>query len=144
MGRILVADSDPHIRLLCQDELREEGYEVVVASSAHEALGLLDTACPDLVVLEIILPDMSGMETLRIIKGTCSATPVIFHSTYGLPETGAGLQCDGVVLKTHDLASLKKKVQQLLPALRSAQKPAHRLNGRPRDHSGVRNGLNGN
>ncbi len=137
MGRILVADSDPHIRLLCQDELREEGYEVVVASSAHEALGLLDTACPDLVVLEIILPDMSGMETLRIIKGTCSATPVIFHSTYGLPETGAGSQCDGVVLKTHDLASLKRKVQQLVPALRSAQNPARRLNGIPRNHSGV-------
>ncbi len=127
MGRILVADSDPHIRLLCQDELREEGYEVVVASSGHEALGLVDTACPDLVVLEIMLPDMSGLETLRIIKGTCSSTRVIFHSTYGLPETGAGSQCDGVVLKTHDLASLKKTVQQFVPVLRSAQNCPRRL-----------------
>jgi CheY-like chemotaxis protein len=144
MVRILVADSDPHIRLLCHDELAEEGYEVVVASNAREALGLLDTACPDLVVLEIMLPDMSGMETLRIIKGTCSATRVIFHSTYGLPETGVGSQCDGVVLKTHDLSSLKRKVQQFVPALRSAQNCACRRNGTPLNRSGARNGLNGN
>ncbi len=122
MGRILVADSDPHILLLCQDELREEGYEVLVASNGHEALGLLEKACPDLVVLEIMLPDMSGIETLRIIKGTCRQTPVIFHSTYGLPETGSVSQCDGVVLKTHDLDSLKKAVRRFLPSLRSATK----------------------
>jgi CheY-like chemotaxis protein len=144
MGRILVADSDPHIRLLCQDELREEGYEVMVASNAHEVLGILDRSCPDLVVLEIMLPDMSGMETLRIIKGTCSMTPVIFHSTYGLPETGAGSQCDGVILKTHDLASLKRKVQQLVPVLQATRTSACRRNGRPLKHSGGRHGLNGN
>jgi len=144
MGRILVADSDPHIRLLCQDELREEGYEVMVASNAHEVLGLLDTACPDLVVLEIMLPDMSGMETLRIIKGTCSNTPVIFHSTYNLPETGTGWQCDGVVLKTHDLDSLKRKVQQFVPALRSAKNSRQSRNGITSNRSGVRHGLNGN
>ncbi len=131
MGRILVADSDPHIRLLCQDELREEGYEVVVASNGHEALGLMDTECPDLVVLEIMLPDMSGMETLRIIKGTCKKTPVIFHSTYSLPETEMGLQCDGVVLKTHDLDSLKRAVQRFLPSLRSANNSRRHRNGSP-------------
>jgi CheY-like chemotaxis protein len=144
MGRILVADSDPHIRLLCQDELREEGYEVMVASNAQEVLGLLDMACPDLVVLEIMLPDMSGMETLRIIKGTCSKTPVIFHSTYNLPEAGTGWQCDGVVLKTHDLDSLKRKVQQFVPALRSAKNSRQCRNGLPLNRSGVRHGLNGN
>jgi two-component system, response regulator, stage 0 sporulation protein F len=144
MGRILVADSDPHIRWLCQDELREEGYEVMVASNANEVLGLVENSCPDLVVLEIMLPDMSGMETLRIIKGTCSNTLVIFHSTYGLPETGADSQCDGVVLKTHDLASLKRKVQQLVPALQSAKNAVCRRNSLIPKPSGVCNGFNGN
>jgi CheY-like chemotaxis protein len=146
MGRILVADSDPHILLLCQDELREEGYEVLVASNGREALGLLDKVCPDLVVLEIILPDMSGMETLRIIKGTCSKTPVIFFSTYGLPETGGVPQCDGVVLKTHDLDSLKKAVQRFLPSLRSAKNSPCRPMGSTtkKFRSGVPHGLNGN
>jgi DNA-binding response OmpR family regulator len=145
MGRILVADSDPHILMLCREELREEGYEVVVAANGHEALGLLDAVRPDLVVLEIMLPDMSGMETLRVIKGTCSTTPVIFHSTYGLPEAGAVSQCDGVVLKTHDLESLKKTVRRLLPGLRPA-KHNPRRQGTPgrRFRAGARHGLNGN
>lgn len=144
MVRILVADSDPHIRLLCQDELGEEGYEVLLASNGREALGLLDTECPDLVVLEMMLPDMSGMETLRIIKGTCSKTRVIFHSTYGLPETVTEFQCDGVVLKTHDLDSLKRAVQRFLPSLRSAQNPRRQRHGASLNRSGVRHGLNGN
>ena len=144
MRRILVADSDPHIRLLCQDELREEGYEVVVASNGHEALGLMDTECPDLVVLEIMLPDMSGMETLRIIKGTCKKTPVIFYSTYSLPEAEMGLQCDGLVLKTHDLDSLKRAVQRFLPSLRSAKNSRRQLTGASLNRAGNRHGLNGN
>jgi CheY-like chemotaxis protein len=146
MGRILVADSDPHILLLCQDELREEGYEVLVASNGREALGLLDTACPDLVVMEIMLPDMSGFETLRIIKGTCSQTPVIFHSTYGLPETEGGAQCDGVVLKTHNLDCLKKAVRRFLPSRRDANNSSsYRVGGTMKKfRAGVRHGLNGN
>jgi CheY-like chemotaxis protein len=146
MARILVADSDPHVLMLCREELREEGYEVVVAANGHEALGLLDTARPDLVVLEIMLPDMSGMETLKIIKGTCSTTPVIFHSTYGLPEAGAVSQCDGVVLKTHDLESLKKAVRRFLPGLRPANNsPGRRTGALVRKFCAkVRHGLNGN
>ncbi len=146
MGRILVADSDPHVLLLCQDELREEGYEVLVAANGQEALGLLETARPDLVVLEIMLPDMSGFETLRIIKGTCSKTPVIFHSTYGLPETGGVSQCDGVVLKTHDLESLKKAVRRFLPGKRTSKKSqcCRPSPFAPNSPVGLPHGFNGN
>jgi two-component system, OmpR family, response regulator len=146
MRRILVADSDPHILMLCREELREEGYEVVVAANGHEALGLVEAVRPDLVVLEMMLPDMSGMETLKIIKGTCSTTPVIFHSTYGLPEAGAVSQCDGVVLKTHDLESLKKTVRRFIPGLRPAkQSPKHRQGNPGRSfRTRAGHGLNGN
>jgi CheY-like chemotaxis protein len=146
MGRILVADSDPHILMLCQDELGEEGYEVVVASNGREAVGLLEEICPDVVVLEIMLPDMSGMETLQIIKGTCQKTPVIFHSTYGLPETVGVCQCDGVVLKTHNLDSLKKAVRRFMPNLRSVNNSPSRRSAPDltKARAGVRRGLNGN
>jgi two-component system OmpR family response regulator len=146
MVRILVADSDPHVLMLCREELREEGYEVVVAGNGHEALGLMEAVRPDLVVLEIMLPDMSGMETLRIIKGTSSQTPVIFHSTYGLPEAGTVSQCDGVALKTHDLESLKREVRRYVPG----QRPASKTSGHPKEaqekkcRSGVRHGPHGN
>jgi CheY-like chemotaxis protein len=146
MGRILIADSDPHILLLCQDELREEGYEVLVASNGQDALGMIEKACPDLVVLEIVLPDMSGIETLRIIRGTCRQTPVIFHSTYGLPETVCVPQADGVVLKTHNLDSLKKAVRRFLPSLRVSRNSPCCRPGRqiPPIRSGTHHGYNGN
>ncbi|AEB10181.1 response regulator [Desulfobacca acetoxidans] len=121
MRRILIADSDPHILLLCQDELRDEGYEVCVASNGREALLLIDEDCPDLVVLEIMLPDMSGLEALRIIKGTCRQTPVIFHSTYEPPETCGVHQIDGAILKTHDMEILKKTVRRFLPSHQSSK-----------------------
>lgn len=146
MGRILVADSDPHILLLCQDEFREEGYEVQVAANGQDVLGLLDKDCPDLVVLEIMLPDMSGFETLRIIKGTCRRTAVIFHSTYDLPETGGVPQWDCMVLKTHNLDRLKKAVRRFLPSLNSVKKTQGSRPGSNKSNScsGVRHGLNGN
>jgi DNA-binding NarL/FixJ family response regulator len=98
------------------------------------------------VVLEIMLPDMSGIETLRIIKGTCRQTPVIFHSTYGLPESVCVSQVDGVVLKTHNLDSLKKAVRRFLPCLRPSLNSQRRRPGSnmPLSRSGTRHGYNGN
>lgn len=146
MGRILVADSDPNVLLLCHEELREEGYEVLMASSAREALGLVDQSCPDLVVMEMMLPDLSGFEILSIIKGTCSQTPVIFHSTYGLPQDVCDSQVDEVVLKTHNLDRLKATVRRFLP-IRRPGGHASRQPGVPvasRYHHGAYHGYNGN
>jgi CheY-like chemotaxis protein len=145
MGRILIADGDPHVLLLCRDELQEEGYEVLVAANAREALGLMEQSCPDLVVMEIMLPDMSGFETLQIIKGTCRQTPVIFHSTYGLPQHPCHFQVDGIVLKTHNLEPLKQKVQGLLGTRRS-DRHAGTQTGRfaSRCAGGGCNGVHGN
>ncbi|MFP3866667.1 MAG: response regulator [Desulfobacteraceae bacterium] len=114
MARILFGDSDPHIQMLCQEEFLEEGYEVVVASDGRELIRLMDSAHPDLVVLELLLPDMSGMETLRIIKGTAKETPVIFYSAYNLSLPANAVGADGIVLKSSDLELLKKTVRQFL------------------------------
>lgn len=113
MTTILFADHDPHIRLLCQEEFQDEGYQVVVAGSARETLDLMESADPDVVVLELLLPDMSGMETLRIIKGTRQDTPVLFYSTYTLQDSLPGIGHDGLVLKSHDTRDLKEAVRQL-------------------------------
>lgn len=145
MERILVADGDPHVLLLCREELQEEGYEVMLASDAQEALGLMEKHCPDLVVLEMLLPDMSGFETVKIIKGTCRQTPVIFHSTYGLPQHPCQCQVDGVVLKTHDLDGLKQTVQHLVP--RRRPKPGswkQAASPGPQTGGGKRHGVHGN
>jgi DNA-binding response OmpR family regulator len=80
MVRIVFADSEPHIQRLCREELQDEGYEVEVASKGGEAVRLADSFHPDVVILEVLLPDMSGLETGRIIKGSQKGTRVILYS----------------------------------------------------------------
>ena len=70
MGRVLFADSEPNIRQLCLEELEDEGYEVLVTGRGGEVVRLIDSFKPDVVILEVMLPDMSGLETGRIVKGS--------------------------------------------------------------------------
>jgi CheY-like chemotaxis protein len=127
MTKILFADSDPHILQLCQEELVDEGYEVMLASNGQEAVQLMQSDCPDLVVLELLLPDMSGVETMQIIRGTCKETPVIFHSTYNISQPFKPDGSYSMVLKSYDLDHLKGAVRGALKTCRRNR--ANRLNG---------------
>ncbi len=76
-GKILVVDDDPEVRMVTCDFLSSKGYEVVVAEGGREALRLLDASPPDVVLLDVAMPDMDGMETLKRIVATHPAMPVI-------------------------------------------------------------------
>jgi len=65
---ILVVDDEPDIRELVCLGLRQEGFSVETASTASEGLGLIDNRLPDLVVLDLMLPDMSGTEVCRRLR----------------------------------------------------------------------------
>jgi CheY-like chemotaxis protein len=116
MSRILFADSEPHIRRLFLEELREEGYEVVVAGNGAGVVRLMEAFEPDVVIMEVLLPDMSGVETGRIVKGTRRDTRVIFHSHCIPPQDLGSLGADAFVVKSHDLGRLKEAVRRLLPS----------------------------
>ena len=120
MKRVLFADAEPHIQQLCQEELREEGYEVQVAGSGGDVVRLVDSFHPDVVILEVLLPDMSGLETGRIIKGSCQQTQVILYSHFKPPHTLSDWGADAFVLKSADLAKLKETVRQLVPKNQAA------------------------
>ena len=64
MKKILVVEDDKSLRLLYHDELTEAGYKVILAADGKEALKQLDIANPDLVILDIVMPRMDGMEAL--------------------------------------------------------------------------------
>jgi DNA-binding NtrC family response regulator len=76
-GRILVVDDEYLIRWSLQQNLVEHGYEVLLAASAEEGLALMEREEPDLALLDIQLPGMSGMELLRTIKEQRSDCTVI-------------------------------------------------------------------
>jgi DNA-binding response OmpR family regulator len=113
MTKIIFADGEPHIRQLFLEELQEEGYEVLVAGAGGEAVQLVDSFQPDVVILEVLLPDMSGLETGRIIKGSRKETRVIYYSYSRPPKDPASWGADGFVLKSADPDPLKDVVRSL-------------------------------
>ncbi|MGB7912369.1 MAG: response regulator [Desulfobaccales bacterium] len=116
MGRVLLADSEPNIRQLCLEELEDEGYEVLVTGRGGEVVRLIDSFKPDVVILEVLLPDMSGLETGRIVKGSCKETRVILYSHALPPHDLSTWGADEFVVKSPNLDHLKDVVRQLLPS----------------------------
>lgn len=114
MTRIVFADGEPHIRQLCLEELQDEGYEVAVAGKGREAVFLADSFKPDVVILEVLLPDMSGLETGRIIKGSRKETRIILYSHAPPPQDLASWGADAFVVKSPDLDRLKAMVRRCL------------------------------
>jgi two-component system OmpR family response regulator len=114
MPRIVFADGEPNIRQLCLEELQDEGYEVRVAAKGDDAVRLADSFKPDVVILEVLLPDMSGLETGRMIKSSRKEIRVILYS-HSLPPHDLSLWgADDFVVKSHNLDHLKAVVRRCL------------------------------
>ena len=82
MTKLLVVDDEKNIRRLYETELTRDGYDVTTAESAEEALEALEKSEPDLVVLDIRLEGMDGIDCLRSIMETRRDLPVILNSAY--------------------------------------------------------------
>jgi two-component system OmpR family response regulator len=79
---ILVVDDEPRIREVVEFALRREGFTVSGAADGRAALALAKSASVDLVVLDVMLPDMSGLEVCRALRAAGS-TPILFLSARG-------------------------------------------------------------
>src|SRR5919202_4701506 len=81
--RILVADDDGAIRNLLKDFLGGEGFDTVEARSGKEVLQAASTASPDLMLLDLRMPDWDGMEIMRRLKERDLTIPVVLMTAYG-------------------------------------------------------------
>jgi DNA-binding response OmpR family regulator len=80
--RVLVVDDEPRMVRFIRLNLEQDGFEVVEARSGMEALDRLRTALPDLVLLDVMLPDIDGFETLRMIR-EFSQVPILMVTAKG-------------------------------------------------------------
>jgi len=114
---ILVVDDEEHIRLLFKEELEDEGYTVDLASNGLEALEKLKRSAYGLVVLDIKMPGMDGIQTLGEIKKINKDLPVILCSAYGeFKQDFSSWVSDGYVVKSADTRELKEMVKRTLSA----------------------------
>jgi DNA-binding NtrC family response regulator len=115
---ILVVDDEPPIRELLQSYFQKHGYEVTTAATAEEAVRLADDLPLHLVVLDVLLPDSDGLETLQTLKGSHPNLPVIIMTGIGFDEEllQEAIQkgASGYVSKTLPLDQLLMEVHRTL------------------------------
>lgn len=114
---LLFIDDDPHIRMILSDFLISEGYEVTCAASGEEALKLLPTITPDLVILDMGMPGIGGTGFLERITTPHGRTqiPVLVLTARGeLAEFFADKQIGGFLTKPTDPEELLAEVQRIL------------------------------
>jgi DNA-binding NtrC family response regulator len=115
MTKLLVVDDEKNIRRLYETELKGEGYDVSTAESAEQALEMIEEDPPDLVVLDIRLEGMDGIDCLRTIMEKRRDLPVILNSAYSTyKQDFASWMADAYVVKSADLSELKGKIEEVL------------------------------
>jgi DNA-binding response OmpR family regulator len=121
--RILVVDDEPRMIRFIRMNLELEGYQVSQAGNGFEALNQLRDTLPDLVILDVMMPDLDGFETLRLLREV-SAAPVIMLTVKADEEDkvrGLELGADDYVTKPFSPKELSSRVKAVL---RRAEMPA--------------------
>jgi len=127
MYRILVIEDDPIVQKLLRDTLRPEGYEVVLCSDGAKGLKAALTERPDLILLDVNLPDTTGMDVCRALKSDAELRhiPVVMMTGESREVAqkieGLSLGAEDYLLKPFSPRVLAARVRQLLSI---ATKPA--------------------
>jgi two-component system, OmpR family, response regulator len=136
--RILVVDDDPHIREVVQFALEKAGLEVMEAGDGQEALRLFQKAKPDLVILDITMPEMDGLEVCRRIRKVSDASILFLSSRSDEVDRVVGLEIGGddYVVKPFSPRELAARVQAILK--RTQPKPATAAEPKELRHGSLR------
>ena len=115
MTTVLVVEDDKNQRLLYEQELKLEGYDVVTASDGKDALGKIQEQLPDLIIMDINMPKMDGIETMGKILGKNRDIPVIINTAYSnYKDNFMSWAADAYIVKSSDLSELKNTVKEVL------------------------------
>jgi DNA-binding response OmpR family regulator len=116
VAKVLIVDDEPNIREVVGLYLRRDGHAVVAAADGEEALELFRTSDPDLVVLDLMLPKVSGLEVCRRMQAE-RRVPLIMLTARGAEEeriVGLGLGADDYVVKPFSPRELAARVAAVL------------------------------
>ncbi|MGA9537631.1 MAG: sigma-54 dependent transcriptional regulator [Desulfobacterales bacterium] len=121
-GKILAIDDEQNIRHLIRNEFMLEGFDVTTAKSGEEGLGFVDGQDYDVVLLDLKLPKMSGIETLKLLKRKNPRSEVIMITGYGDIHSAV----ESVKLGARDYVTKPFKLDELLTLVKYAVKDSHR------------------
>ncbi len=117
MRRVLVVDDEENIRLVLRTLLKKHGYEVEVADSGEAALTLVDSFGPDVILTDVRMPKMGGLDLLATLKAKQNAATVIVMSAYG----NVDLALEAIKAGAYDYVGKPFKPDEIVLALRKAE-----------------------
>ena len=121
--RVLVVDDEPAVRGALERALRLEGYDVELAQDGLDALRVFAVSAPDLILLDVLMPDVDGLEVSRRIRGAGNRTPILMLTARDeVSDRVAGLDAgaDDYLVKPVALEELLARVRALLRRAASA------------------------
>ncbi|MFC7326490.1 response regulator transcription factor [Marinactinospora rubrisoli] len=133
---VLVIDDEPNIRDLVQAALRFHGFGVSTAQSGSEGLAAARSRRPDLIVLDVLLPDISGFDVCRQLREGGDDVPVIYLTARDTPSdtvTGLSLGGDDYVTKPFSVEALVARIRALLRRARRQETPPATADGQAED-----------
>jgi two-component system response regulator (stage 0 sporulation protein F) len=112
MAQVLFIDDDESIRFLVQEELSLEGHRVRVAQDGWVGLRAVEDSPPDVVIVDIRMPGLGGLEVLRRLKASHPGLPVFLFTAYSdFRDEALGLGADGYFIKSPDMSRLKDAIR---------------------------------
>jgi DNA-binding response OmpR family regulator len=123
---VVIADDEKLLCVTIADFLRDEGYRVTIVHDGCEVLPVLEKEKADLVLLDLMMPTMNGMETLALIKKHSPETRVIMLTGYGTMNyvlQSQQMGSDGFVNKPFGVETLMRRIRTVLSG--SSRQPFH-------------------
>jgi CheY-like chemotaxis protein len=115
MKTILVVEDDKNQLLLYEQELSLEGYNVIMAKDGQEAVRKVKEQMPDLIVMDINMPKMNGIESMNSILSEHRKIPIIINTAYSsYKDNFMSWSADAYIIKSSDLRELKSKIKELI------------------------------
>ncbi len=115
MTTILLVEDDKNQRLLYEQELRFEGYRIRTAIDGKDALKKVKEQPPDIIIMDICMPEMGGIEAMGRIISKHKGIPIIINTAYSsYKDNYMSWIADAYIVKSSDLTELKNKIKKLL------------------------------
>lgn len=113
---ILVIDDDPDIRAILRDNLELDGYAVLSASTGKAGLDLFQREMVDLVILDLMLPDMDGIQVCRAVRSQSTVSIIMLTAKDGVSDKVLGLEhgADDYIVKPFDYLELAARIKARL------------------------------
>ncbi len=113
-GRVLLVDDEAAILKILRIKLRVSGYDVVAAPNGEKALDLVDSAKPDIVLLDVLMPDMDGFQVLKRLRTRSDLPVIVFSARPENAQQALDLGADDYLGKPFDVDDLVKRIYRIL------------------------------